>query len=149
MVIDKIHRIALNPNRSLGTARVSYLSIFISHAWQFGDDYDRLIKMLNQGLGQSQWQNLSAEQNRPADPTGEALGDLIGRADVVIVLSGMYSRHEDAMQSEITIASNLGKPIISLVPWGQQHGPESLRQISVEEVEWASNRICNSVKKWG
>ncbi|MBT3552137.1 MAG: hypothetical protein HOO19_11965 [Rhodospirillaceae bacterium] len=153
MVIDKIQGVTLNPTRSPGTARVSYRSIFISPGWQIGDDYDRLVKLLNQGLGLNQWQNLSAEQNcqehRAGGPSAPVLDELIGRAGVVIVLSGLYQQFRDAIQKETAIATRLGIPILSVVPWGQQSSPEGIRGFAALDLPWACNRICNAVKQLG
>lgn len=153
MVIDKIRRVTLNPTRSPGLAKVSYRSIFISPAWQIGDDYDRLVKLLNQGFGLNQWQNLATEQNCPEHPArglpAPVLEDLIHRAGVVIVLSGLYQQFRDAIQKEIAIATRLGIPIISVVPLGQQSSPEGIRDFAALDLPWACNRICNAVKQLG
>ena len=151
MVIDKIQRVVLSPSRSPGPARASYRSIFISPARQFGGDYDRLIKMLNQGLGLNQWQNLAAEQNYPVNLNGEKLAaafhDLIGRADALLVLSGLYPHFGGEIQKEMTIATGLGIPVIAVVPWGQESSPQPIRNLASQEVAWVRKQICDAVNK--
>ena len=126
--------------------------VFISHAWQYGDDYERLVNLINQGLGAGGWRNLSVEQNRPIGLTGIplslALNNLISQAKVVLVISGMYLLHRDAIQSEIQMAMNNHKPIISVIPWGQQRSPQAIGAIAREEVGWTSNSICDAIKRW-
>jgi hypothetical protein len=126
--------------------------IFISHAWRYGDDYDRLVPLIDQGLGVGGWRNLSVEQNRPIGLGGlnlaVALNDLISRAKVVLVISGMYLLHRDAIQSEIQMAVNNHKPIISVIPWGQQRSPEAIAKISWTEVGWTSKSVCDAIRLW-
>lgn len=47
--------------------------LFISHAWKYGDDYDRLVALLDSALYFS-YRNYSAPKDKPiAAPWGETI----------------------------------------------------------------------------
>ena len=72
--------------------------IFISHAWKYGEDYDRLVSMLDHSPWFS-FYNYSAPQEKPlALSSGnatdaeieQAITAKIKNAQVVLVIGGMY-----------------------------------------------------------
>lgn len=101
--------------------------LFISHAWRYGKDYDRLISFLDSAPYFSYY-NYSAPKERPLFPEGTPLNnkmiaskitDKISPAQIVLVISGMYGAYSDWMGYEINEAVRLGKPILGIYPWGQ------------------------------
>jgi len=93
--------------------------LFLSHAWDYDDDYNRLARLLNTADG-FHWRNLSVPSNDRIHnlSTGEqirvALAFYIRKADCALICAGMYCTHREWIQAEIDIAQELGKPIIGI-----------------------------------
>jgi hypothetical protein len=97
--------------------------IFISHAWKYSDDYNKVVSWLNeaQDEGEFTWSNYSVPEHDPLlDPDKandkkklkEELDGQISPASVVIVISGMYVAYSDWIDYEIDTAVSYGKYII-------------------------------------
>ncbi len=130
-------------------------SIFISHAWRYSDDYNRLVKLLNEAP-LFRWRNYSDPKHDPViDPDTdvgrrkikEKLDDQIRPVHCVIVISGMYVAHSYWIQTEIDIANRYQKPIIGVRPWGQERIPQAVQDVADEMVGWNTDSIVSAVRK--
>ena len=88
--------------------------IFISHAWRYGDEYDRLVSLLNSSPWFSYY-NYSAPKEKPlalssshasSHEIAQAITAKIQRAQVVLVIGGMYTLYHDWMKYEVDEAPN-------------------------------------------
>lgn len=130
--------------------------LFISHAWKYGDAYDRLEGLLLRAPN-FQFRNYSVPSgDGVADPTKmipeNALTTLLDRqirpAQCVLVIAGMYAAHRYWMDKEIAFAQMYQKPIIGLVPWGQERVPESVQTAAHEMVGWNTDSIVSANRRW-
>jgi predicted DNA-binding transcriptional regulator AlpA len=131
-------------------------SLFVSHAWNYKDEYGRLIGLLNAD-STFRWENLSVPIDNPLPllPTlprsyrflVRQLDDRISKSDCLLVLAGMYVAHSGWIQSEIEAAKEYGKPIIAVEPRGQERFPEAVRQAADESVGWTSSSIVAAVRR--
>ena len=130
--------------------------IFISHAWKYGSEYDRLINMLNLA-SYFYYRNYSAPKDKPlvspgSTVTNRILKDCIDKkirpVSVVIVLSGMYYYYHDWMQVEMDIALSYHKPIIAIKPWGNQFVPQQIVNVSNTVVNWNTDTIVSAIRKY-
>lgn len=133
-------------------------NLFFSHAWKYGDDYDRLIKLLNEAPNFS-YKNFSAPEDNPLKNTDgtnvknkseitSAIENKIKPVNVVLVISGMYANNREWMEKEIEIAQNYNKPIISIKPWGNTKTPVYIQNIADIEVAWNTNSIIQAIKDY-
>lgn len=129
--------------------------LFISHAWRYHDDYDRLVKMLK-AAPYFKWRNYSAPQHDPVldpdDPADrktllEALRRQIKPVNCVLILSGMYVAHSYWIQKEIDMAMEYDKPIIGVKPWGQERIPKAVSDVAKEIVGWNTDSIVTAIRK--
>jgi len=129
--------------------------IFISHAWRYSDDYNRLVKLLNEAPN-FQWKNYSDPRHDPVvDPNDEVsreklireLGGQIRPTNCVIVISGMYVDYRYWIQKEIDIAKYYKKPIIGVKPWGQERTPHEVQDVAVEMVGWNTESIVSAIRR--
>jgi len=125
---------------------------FISHAWDYHDDYDRLTKLLS-AAPNFLFHNSSVPRTDPI-PTPittakltAALDEQIRITNVVLILSGMYAAHSDWINTEIAIAKKYNKPIIGVAPWGQQRIPEIVQNAAIEIVRWNTDSIVAAIRK--
>ena len=131
-----------------------YYNIFISHAWKYGDEYDRLEGMLRDAPN-FQFLNWSAPSDKPLIPPGTHASDQSVRAkiqdkmkmaDCILVLGGMYAAHSDWMQAEIDIAAVLPRPLIGVRPWGNKPYPTNVLIATKVDVGWQTSTIVQAIR---
>lgn len=129
--------------------------LFISHAWKYGEEYSRLITLLNNAPNFSYY-NYSAPEDKPLiDPSipgsqralAQAITNKIRPAQIVVVLSGMYEAYHSWMQYEVDQAYLMGKPILAISPWGNQRTPAHITQRANKIVNWNTSSIVSAIRE--
>jgi MTH538 TIR-like domain (DUF1863) len=123
--------------------------IFISHAWDYNDDYHRCVEFLN-NASHFRWTNLSVPEHDPILDTDRLKAELHNQmrpANVFMILGGMYVAHSDWIQYEINFARRIGRPIIGIRPWGSVAMPVAVQDGADEVVGWNSNSIVDAIRK--
>lgn len=129
-------------------------ALFISHAWDYSEEYDALVNLLNRrGFT---WRNLSVPDHNPLPNLFQLpksyryyvreLDKIISGCDCMLVLAGMYVAHRGWIQSEIEAAIEFGKPIIAVAPRGQERFPADLTNLANIRVGWNSNSIIEAIR---
>jgi hypothetical protein len=123
--------------------------VFISHAWDYNEDYYRLVRMLDEAPHFS-WTNLSVPEHDPVsfDDLKYELNNRMRPANVVLVLSGMYAAHSEWMDYEIAFARRIGRPLVAIWPWGQQRIPAAIQEAADAEVGWKTSTIVDAIRAW-
>lgn len=126
--------------------------LFISHAWTYNAEYDRLVKMLN-AAPNFKWRNYSVTKQDPLDVNNDArltaaLKRQIRPVNCVLILAGMYVNHRKWIKKEITIAQNLNKPIVGIKPWGQQRTPTEVQDAADVMVGWNTASIVKAIRDY-
>lgn len=128
--------------------------LFLSHVWKkvHNSEYYRLEQFLNEAAN-FRWRNYSVPEH---DPLGtktdwqlrQALTRRIRPINCFLVVSGMYVNHRKWIQEEVDIALSYDKPIIGIVPWGQERVPKEVRVIANEMVHWQTSSIVRAIRDW-
>lgn len=130
--------------------------LFVSHAWRYHDDYDRLVELLKKAPNLS-WRNYSVPRHDPAiDPNSEvdfeklksALREQIKPVSCVLILAGMYAAHSRWIDVEIGLADEYSKPMVGVRPWGQERVPQAVQDHVKELVGWSTDSIVEAVRNW-
>jgi len=126
--------------------------IFISHAWDYNEEYHRFVNLLD-NAPYFNWANYSVPEDDPlhARTRKEIEAGLLRHmrpVHIVIVLSGMYTAYSDWMQKEIDMAVRLNKPILGVIPWGLQRTPVAVQDVALEMVGWNTNSIVTAIRKY-
>ena len=126
--------------------------IFISHAWNYSDAYNTVVRWLNeaQDEGKLTWTNYSVPEHDPVDANNTkklqaALDAQIKPASKVIVISGMYAAYSDWINYEIDQSVNYGKYIIGLRPWGQERVPAKITDNATVMVGWNKASLISAI----
>ncbi len=125
---------------------------FISHAWRYHDDYIRLEQMLR-GAPNFLFRNSSVPRTDPflgiqsTPQLTNALDEQIRVANIVLILGGMYAAHSGWIEMEINIAKSYRKPIIGVVPWGQERVPLTVQLAASETVRWNTDSIVSAIRR--
>jgi hypothetical protein len=128
--------------------------LFLSHVWRKieNSEYYRLEALLNEA-SYFAWRNYSVPEH---DPLGtqtdkelrEALDRQIRPVNCFLIISGMYVNYRKWLQVELDIAKSYGKPIVGIVPRGQERTPAEVRDAAKEMVAWNTDSIVTTVRKW-
>lgn len=122
--------------------------IFISHAWNYSDDYWRIVQFLNDSP-RFRWENLSVPEHSPAS-AGDLAYDLRNQmrsADVFIIIAGMYAARREWIDFELSFARRIGRPIIGVVKWGSERIPTAIQNQSREVVGWNGASIVRAIRQ--
>jgi predicted molibdopterin-dependent oxidoreductase YjgC len=124
--------------------------IFVSHAWAHEHHYMKVVEWFDAANNFS-WKNSSV-------PSTDALTDKtsaglcagmtrqISPAQVVVILGGMYAAHSGWIDYEIREAVRMRKPIVGVVPWGQERVPQNVQTAATVMVGWNSASIIKAVR---
>lgn len=132
--------------------------LFISHAWKYGDDYTRLVSLLN-SASYFYFRNYSAPEDKPLqnlDSTDvytvqqikESITRKIRPVNCVLIISGMYYYNRRWMQYELEAAKSMGKPIIGIVPYGGSLSPNEIASVANIMVHWNTDSIVNAIRTY-
>lgn len=126
--------------------------IFISHAWEYGESYNRIVRMLDEAPNFS-WTNLSVPEHDPVhagntEHLKKLLRDQMRPASVFLILAGMYVSHSDWIDFEINFSWQIGRPIIGIRPWGSERTPDAVSRAAKEMVGWNTDSIVRAVREW-
>jgi hypothetical protein len=103
--------------------------LFISHAWRYHDDWNRLSSMLD-AYDPYAWRNFSLPWFDPAlNPASDSGGEILRwglesqiiPVHAVILLSSVYTQQGSRkwIDFEIEMARKHSKPIVALPAWGE------------------------------
>ena len=132
--------------------------LFISHAWKYGYEYDKLVNLLDNAPN-FHYRNYSAPSEKPLSNldgspvnTSKEIKDAIRRkinpVNCVVVISGMYYNHREWMQFEIDYAIEKGKPIVAVKPYGNVNVPAEILHSADIVVNWSTNSIVDAIRKY-
>ncbi|NOK32020.1 TIR domain-containing protein [Corallococcus exercitus] len=122
--------------------------LFISHAWDYNEDYYRLTNFLDT-YSHFRWENLSVPEHDPVHTVNELEYELRNRmrpAHLFIILAGMYVPHREWIDFEIHFARRIGRPILGIKPWGSERIPLAVQNAADEIVNWNSHSIVSAIR---
>jgi len=135
---------------------MAYYNLFISHAWKYGDEYDRLVGLLANAPAFN-WLNWSAPEDKPVIPEWmivpnevvlAEIAKKIGMSSCVLVIAGMYAHYSGWIRAEMDIAANLRLPLIGIRPWGSERMPHEVLVRTVVDVGWNTDSIVDAIKRF-
>jgi MTH538 TIR-like domain (DUF1863) len=124
--------------------------VFISHAWDYNEDYYRIEKWLNEAPNFI-WTNLSVPKHNPilnSEELTKELNNQMRPAEVFLILAGMYVSHSDWIDYEINFARRIGRPIVGIQPWGSTMTPVAVQKGAKTIVGWNQNSIVSAIRQY-
>lgn len=128
--------------------------LFLSHAWKYNSDYDRLEQLLKKAP-LFRWRNYSVPEHDPLiDPKTPAgyfklhsmLRQQIRPVNCFLLLGGMYAIYSNWITREIELAKKYDKPIIAIYPFGSERMPLVVQDAADEIVGWRTSSIIDAVR---
>ncbi len=126
-------------------------NLFISHSWTYSDAYEKLVNLLD-GASNFSYKNYSVPKD---DPIHNARYDYQLKAAIrnqmqptscVLVLAGVYSTYSKWINIELDLASELGKKIIAIEPWGADRTSAIVKGYADEIVKWQTSSIVKAIR---
>ena len=130
-------------------------NLFISHSWSYGDQYDRLVDLLD-SHPYFYYRNYSVPKNDPIHNANndkqlrEAIKNQMAHASCVLVLAGVYSTYSKWINIEIDLAKNgflFSKPIIAVEPWGAERTSAIVKDNADRIVKWQASSIIKAIRE--
>ena len=118
----------------------------------YNSEYYRPEQLL-QGALYFTWRNYSVPEHDPLGTKSDvelrmALDRQIRPVNCFLVVAGMYVHYRKWIQEEIDIANRYGKPIVGIVPLGQQRTPDEVRRNAIVMVGWRIDNIVSAIRRW-
>ena len=123
--------------------------VFVSHAFEQADDYDRVFEYL-ESAHNFYYRNCSNPELRITDRDAmkEELRKQVSLAEVVIVPSGMYRQYRELIDFQLNCAKGLDKPVIVLESFGvKEKLAVQLEALGDEIVEWNERSIADAIRR--
>lgn len=124
-------------------------NLFISHSWNYGDQYTRLKELLaNRGYT---FRDYSVPSSRPIvgansdNELEQAIEQKMRLSSVVLILAGVYATYSKWINKEIEIAQKLGKPIIAIEPFGSERTSVVVKNSADRICYWNTVSIVNAI----
>ena len=126
--------------------------IFISHSWSYPGDLENLRNLLRErGYFNVEFEEASADEPIDSDNATyikRRLKQKITNSNIVLGIAGMYASYSGWMAWELEVANNMGKPIIGVIPRGQERVSSTVTAYSKENVRWNTESIITAIRKW-
>jgi len=125
--------------------------VFISHSWRYEDHYKEVKSLLDDAYG-FEYYDHSVSSDDPIDAQlpnhlRSKIRDQMRSTSVVLVLAGMYVAHSDWIQEEIEMAADIGKPVIGVIPDGNDKIPNIVEEHATELVEADGSQILDAIER--
>lgn len=131
---------------------VNTRNLFISHAWSYGDAYERLCRMLDDA-GYFEYRNYSVPKDDPVHNAAndkelyEAIKRQVSPCHCVLMMAGKYASYSKWMLHEITIAkTDFDKPIVAVAPWGAQQVSKAVSENADRVARWNTDSIVAAIR---
>ncbi|MBR4326255.1 MAG: TIR domain-containing protein [Bacteroidales bacterium] len=126
-------------------------NLFISHSWDYVDDLMNLRELL-ESRGYFKVEFFEVPPHDPiessnSDYVKSRIRQKIAQSDVVIGIAGMYATYSEWMEWELNAAKNMGKPILGVIPRGQQRVSQTVKSVSDKIVHWNTESIVAAIRE--
>lgn len=126
------------------------IRVFVTHVFTEHPDYLRVFEYL-ESTPNFFYLNCSDIGKIPSVGGKEAvkteLRTQMTNAEIVIVISSMFSENRDLMAYQLDAAQALGLPIVSLEPFGGGNVPEDVSGRSAETIDWNERTMVDAIRR--
>ena len=132
-------------------------NLFISHSWRYGDQYERLYRLLR-ARRYFAFRDYSVSQDDPIHNAAtdaqlrRAIRGQMTPCHVVLILAGVYASYSKWINIEINLAKEgfqCPKPIIAIWPRGNTLISRTVREAADEIVHWNTESIVRGIRRFG
>lgn len=126
--------------------------LFISHAWDYHDDYKRLVQLLDKA-NLFKYANYSVPKDDKFEKMiksqlQEEIRQQMRPVNCFLALGGVYMSYSDWIQFELDFGVSLDKPIIGIKPWGNTKVSTAVSDVAKEVIGWNTDGIIEAIRKY-
>lgn len=130
-------------------------NLFISHSWDYPDAYKSLKTMLDEAP-YFNYKDYSVPEEKALTIYNKTyyekelrnkIAEKMKFCSVVLIFAGVYASYSESIQMEISIALDLGKPIIAIEYWGSERTSVIVKNAADRVVKWNTNSIVDAIKE--
>ena len=123
---------------------MSEYNLFISHSWAYSEEYNKLVRLLNEAPNFS-YRNYSVPKEDPIHHASsdkqlkDAIREQMSHASCVLILAGVYSTYSKWINIEIELARHgfsTPKKIIAVDPRGSKRTSSVVEEVADKIVRW-------------
>ena len=122
-------------------------SIFISHSWTYSEHYEKLSEWTSQHKDNSVPKDDPIHDTDSVKELKNAIFVKIKNSDIVIVPTSIAVEYSRWIQREINGAKNYGKPILGVIPWGQERQSSTVTAAADKVVGWNKDSILKAIEE--
>jgi hypothetical protein len=126
------------------------IRIFVTHAWESGDDYLRVFEYL-ESARTFFYRNTSTPEQRPAggkEAVHESLRKQIAAAEAMVALSSLFDTQRELLTFELVFAQASHKPVLLMKPFGaRREVPKEILDLASEVVEWDERALVDAIRR--
>ncbi|MCL2881579.1 MAG: TIR domain-containing protein [Coriobacteriia bacterium] len=119
-------------------------NIFVSHSWNYSDDYDRLMKLLENRSNFS-YTDYSVTKSNPRDSFSD-VESAIKYCSMFVFIAGVYASYSDSIKKEIGWAKKYDKPILAIRPYGAERISVAAQDAD-KTVNWSTESIVAAIRE--
>ena len=129
-------------------------NLFISHSWTYSDQYNRLVKLLDE-RSYFRYKNYSVPKNNPVHNANSdkelkaAIKNQMSSCGVILILAGVYSSYSKWIDIEIDLAKegfSSCKPILAIQPWGSERTSKKVKDAADRIVKWNTESVVGAIR---
>jgi len=125
--------------------------LFISHSWDYASDLIGLRRLLNnRPYFYAEYEEVPSHDPINSDNDNyikSVIRKKLSDTDVVIGMAGMYGSYSGWMKWELETAKAMGKPIIAVIPWGQERVSATVAGLADKIVRWNTESIVAAIRE--
>ena len=126
------------------------IRIFVTHAWEEGDDYARVFEYL-ESPGTFYYKNTSQPQARPPlnpEAQREDLRRQIAPCEVVVVVPGAYLRDPSLVLFQLHFAKAADRPVVAMENFGSTAElPKAIKDLADEISPWNERHLIDALRR--
>ena len=126
-------------------------NLFISHSWNYSNDYNNLIALLR-GRGYFSFKDYSVPRDDPIHHAGTdaqlraAIWRHMTPCSVILIPAGIYASYSKWINTEIELAKGAFKPIVAILPWGSVNTSIPAKQAADRVVGWNTDSVVQAIR---
>lgn len=131
-------------------SRANPIRLFVSHAWEENEDYNRLFEYL-EASGNFYYQNTSQPQaKRPIDKESqrEELRRQIAPCEVMVVLPSVYKWAQELVTFQMNFAKSADRPIVAMENFASTELlAKPLKDLADEISAWNERNLIDALRR--
>lgn len=122
--------------------------LFITQVSETSEEYERFIGRLDDAYDfnyENHSDNVLSGKSDKEELKNE-VDDPVNRAEMVIILSGLYPTYKNMIMAVLELAQALEKPVLLIRPYGMEDVPAELEEASKGVIGWSASCIAGAIK---